>query len=71
MQTGRQGNENEKLYFNGKLSAPICILIALMMEAARTSERLVNLYQTTRRYNPEDSQLPVYQNPSNTRVEAK
>jgi hypothetical protein len=25
---------------------------ALMMEAARTSETLVNFYQTTRRYNP-------------------
>jgi hypothetical protein len=30
---------------------------ALMMEAARTSETLVNFYQTTRRYNPEDSHL--------------
>jgi hypothetical protein len=29
----------------------------LMMEAARTSETLVNFYQTTRRYNPEDSHL--------------
>jgi hypothetical protein len=28
-----------------------------MMEAARSSETLVNLYQTTRRYNPEDSHL--------------
>jgi hypothetical protein len=28
-----------------------------MMEAARTSEALVNFYQTTRRYNPEDSHL--------------
>jgi hypothetical protein len=26
-----------------------------MMPAARTSETLVNFYQTTRRYNPEDS----------------
>jgi hypothetical protein len=25
------------------------------MEAASTSETLVNVYQTTRRYNPEDS----------------
>jgi hypothetical protein len=33
------------------------LLIALMMEAARTSETLVNFYQTTRRYNPEDSHL--------------
>jgi hypothetical protein len=32
-------------------------LIALMMEAARTSETLVNFYQTTQRYNPEDSHL--------------
>jgi hypothetical protein len=30
-----------------------------MMEAARTSETLVNFYQTTRRYNPEDSHLHV------------
>jgi hypothetical protein len=29
--------------------------VALMMEAARTSETSVNFYQTTRRYNPEDS----------------
>jgi hypothetical protein len=28
-----------------------------MLEAARTSETLVNFYQTTRRYNPEDSHL--------------
>jgi hypothetical protein len=26
-----------------------------MLEAARTSETVVNFYQTTRRYNPEDS----------------
>jgi hypothetical protein len=31
------------------------LLIALMMEAARTSETLLNFYQTTLRYNPEDS----------------
>jgi hypothetical protein len=31
--------------------------IALMMEAARTSETLVNFYQTTWRYNPEDRHL--------------
>jgi hypothetical protein len=35
--------------------------IALMMEAARTSEPLVNFYQTTRRYNPpEDSHLHTH-----------
>jgi hypothetical protein len=28
-----------------------------MMEAARTSETLVNFYQTTQCYNPEDSNL--------------
>jgi hypothetical protein len=34
--------------------------LALMMEAARTSETLVNFYQTTRRYNPEDSHLRTH-----------
>jgi hypothetical protein len=32
-------------------------IIALMMEVASTSETSVNFYQTTRRYNPEDSHL--------------
>jgi hypothetical protein len=31
-----------------------------MMEAARTSKTLVNFYQTTRRYNPEDSHLRTH-----------
>jgi hypothetical protein len=31
------------------------------MEAARTSETLVNFYQTTRHYNPEDSHLLTFQ----------
>jgi hypothetical protein len=35
-------------------------LIALMMEAARTSETLVIFYQNTRSYNPEDSHLGDY-----------
>jgi hypothetical protein len=35
-------------------------LPALMMEAARTSEMSVNVYQTTRRYNPEDSHLRTH-----------
>jgi hypothetical protein len=35
--------------------------IALMMEVARTSETLANFYQTTRRYNPEDSHLRTHQ----------
>jgi hypothetical protein len=38
------------------------VLIILMMEAASTSEMLVNFYQTTQCYNPEDSHLH-YQNP--------
>jgi hypothetical protein len=33
---------------------------ALMMEAARFSETLVNFYQTTRRNNPEDSHLRTH-----------
>jgi hypothetical protein len=33
------------------------LLIALMMEAASTSELSVNFYQTTQRYNPGDSHL--------------
>jgi hypothetical protein len=45
---------------------PCCLhdqdLIALMMEAARTSETLVN-YQTTRHYNPEDSHLCISEIP--------
>jgi hypothetical protein len=35
-------------------------IIALMMEAVRTSETLVNFYQTTRRCNPEDSHLRTH-----------
>jgi hypothetical protein len=37
--------------------APWVPLIALIMEAARTSETLEIFYPTTRRYNPEDSHL--------------
>jgi hypothetical protein len=32
-------------------------IIALMMEAVRTSETSVNIYLTTRHYIPEDSEL--------------
>jgi hypothetical protein len=39
---------------------PIASIIRAMMEAARTSETLVNFYQTTRRYNPEDSHLRTH-----------
>jgi hypothetical protein len=35
----------------------VIIAIALMMEAASTSETTVNFYQTTRRSNPEDGHL--------------
>jgi hypothetical protein len=31
----------------------------VMMEAARTSETLVNFHQITRRYSPEDSHLQL------------
>jgi hypothetical protein len=34
-------------------------IIALMMEAASTSETLVNFYQTTRHNKPEDSHLQL------------
>jgi hypothetical protein len=43
------------LYFNRFHARSL--LIALMMEAARTPEMLVNFYQTTQHYNPEDSYL--------------
>jgi hypothetical protein len=33
------------------------VVIALIMEAVQTSEMLVNSYQSTLHYNPEDSQL--------------
>jgi hypothetical protein len=35
-------------------------IISLMMEAARTSETSVNVYQNTPRNNPEDSHLLYY-----------
>jgi hypothetical protein len=40
--------------------APGSLAIALVMEAARTSETLVNFYQTTRRYNSENSHLRTH-----------
>jgi hypothetical protein len=40
-----------------KMSILVFLAIALMMEAASTSETWVNFYQTTRRNNPEDSHL--------------
>jgi hypothetical protein len=34
--------------------------LLIILEAARASETLVNVYQTTRRYNPEDSHLSTH-----------
>jgi hypothetical protein len=42
------------------VTASITKAIALMMEAASTSETSVNFYQTTRRNNPEDSHLHTH-----------
>jgi hypothetical protein len=42
---------------NKRNIAPEQKILALMMEAARTSEMLVNFYQTIRHYNPKDSYL--------------
>jgi hypothetical protein len=36
------------------------VIVTLMMEAAMTSETLVNFYQTTWRHNPEDSYLRTH-----------
>jgi hypothetical protein len=49
------------------------LVIALMMEAAITSKSLVNFYQTTRRYNPEDSYLShdIVKNKGNDFLEGK
>jgi hypothetical protein len=48
------------LHHQGDEQAARGLLIALMMEAAGTSETLVNFYRTTRRYNPEDSHLRTH-----------
>jgi hypothetical protein len=37
------------------------LLIALIMEAASTSETSVNFFQTTQRNNPEDSRLQIHE----------
>jgi hypothetical protein len=39
--------------------APMRPLIALMMEVVQTSQTLVNSYQSTQCYNPEDSHLQL------------
>jgi hypothetical protein len=43
--------------FRGSILPPSLSLIALMMGAVKSCETLVNLYQSTRRYNPEDGHL--------------
>jgi hypothetical protein len=48
-----------KLYCHLKM-AVFWVFRALMMEAARTYETLVNFYRTTRRYNPEDIHLRTH-----------
>jgi hypothetical protein len=52
--SGSYGGECEDSYLLG--------CIALIMEAASTSETLVNFYQTIRRYDPEDSHLQLHHN---------
>jgi hypothetical protein len=42
------------------LAASIIRAVILIMDAGRTPETLVNFYQTTRRYNPEDSHLRTH-----------
>jgi hypothetical protein len=42
------------------VSEVIVASIIRVMEAARTSETFANFYQTTRRYNPEDSHLRTH-----------
>jgi hypothetical protein len=36
----------------------MAVIRAMILEAVRTFETPVNSYQSTRRYNPEDSHLP-------------
>jgi hypothetical protein len=62
----RKKNKNFNFVFKlmlGKMAVfwvVVWCVIALMMEAQRTSETLVNFYQTTRRYSPEDSHLRTH-----------
>jgi hypothetical protein len=60
--TSKQTNKRRILGSHGGEYEGGCLLgcsaiVALMMEAARTSETSVNFYQTTRRYIPDDSHL--------------
>jgi hypothetical protein len=59
-EVGTKGRLSRILGSHGGEYEDGCLLgcsAALMMEATRTSETFVNFYQTTRRYNPEDSHL--------------
>jgi hypothetical protein len=47
-------------HLDGCLLGCSAAMTALIMEAARTSETFVNFYQTTRRYNPEDSHFRTH-----------
>jgi hypothetical protein len=47
--------KNRKMAVFCVAASIIRAMTALMMEAASTSERLVNFYQTTRRKDPQDS----------------
>jgi hypothetical protein len=48
---------HKKVSLNLKMAVFLVVAIALMMEAARSYETLVNFCQTTRCYNSEDSHL--------------
>jgi hypothetical protein len=47
-------------YFKPNHNREVVCVIALTMETVQTSETSVNSYQTTRRYNPEDSHLHTH-----------
>jgi hypothetical protein len=54
-----------------QIVSPLGLLIALMMEAASTSETSVNFYQTTLRYNPEGSYLCTHRRENLSSVVAR
>jgi hypothetical protein len=61
IQLSCQNKQVRKLGFEvlTAVSMKVAVFRALIMKAAKTSETLVIFYQTTRRYNPEDSHLQV------------
>jgi hypothetical protein len=44
-------------FFRAEVTSVLKLEVALIMVAVQTSETVVNLHQSTRRYNPEDSHL--------------